>query len=87
MPAKKTVEVRVKQMEDAPIQAEVLADAIVSISRAAETLSRSGLNRRAIVVLLRDMLPQVNKLEIGLVLDALPQLEVTFAREKRARRK
>lgn len=42
------------QQGDPPVERTILAEAIVKISKAAEDLVRSGLNERAIIVLLAD---------------------------------
>lgn len=54
--AKKTI-VKVVQDETTPVQIEVLAEAIVQLDEATKKLLKSGLNRRALVVLLAAMMP------------------------------
>lgn len=46
------IDVKVKQDEQSPIEVEVLAQAIVSISTSMKRLLKSGMNRKAIVVLI-----------------------------------
>lgn len=58
---------------DPPESTEILAEAIVRIGEAAEKLNASGLNRKAIVLLLHDA-TKVGKKDIETILDALPRL-------------
>ena len=46
--------ITVTQDPNRPVEREILAQAILRIADAAKQLAKSGLNRRAIVVLLRD---------------------------------
>ncbi len=64
----------VRQDPEKPVEREVLAVAIVSISDAMNRLLRSGLNRRAIVALLYDF-TKVPKRSIEDVLDGLDELK------------
>jgi len=59
----------------------VLADDISKLSDAFRQLINSRLSKRAVVVLLKDMLPQVNITEIKLVLEALPLLKETYVKK------
>ena len=73
---------RVKVVKsDPPESTEILAEAIVSIGRASERLLSSGINKRAVIVLLQDItkLPKGN---IKIVLDSLPQLERWYCKPK-----
>lgn len=80
MPRTHAATVVVKQDEEKPVSREVLADAIVKLADAAAALQKgSGLNRRAIVVLLHDA-SGVGKLEIRAVLDAMEDLKKNFCR-------
>lgn len=65
--------IKIKKSEP-PESTEILAEAIVSIGNAAGKLLSSGINKKAIVILLQAQtkLPQR---DIKLVLDSLPQLE------------
>ncbi len=56
-----------------PESTEILAEAIVRIGDAAAKLNSSGLNRKAIILLLHDA-TKVGKKDIETVLDALPRL-------------
>lgn len=58
---------------DPPESKEILAEAIVRIGDAVAKLNASGLNKKAIVLLLNDA-TKVNKTEIIKILDALPKL-------------
>lgn len=58
---------------DPPESTEILAEAIVRIGDAVAKLNGSGLNRKAIVLLLHDA-TKVNKSDIIAILDALPRL-------------
>ena len=58
---------------DPPESTEILAEAIVRIGEAAARLNASGLNRKAIVLMLHDA-TKVGKKDIETVLDALPRL-------------
>jgi hypothetical protein len=70
--------VSVKQPEP-PIRKEILAEAIVSIGKGAAQLSASGLNKRAILVLLHDR-TKLPMRDIETVLDALPRLASWYTR-------
>lgn len=66
---------------EAPVETEVLSDAIVKISRGMRSLLASGINKRAIVVLLHDAAPsrgnrgKPSKRAIEDVIDCLGDLE------------
>jgi len=64
---------------DPPETKEILAKAIVSIGKAADKLLLSGLNKRAVLVLLQaeTKLPQR---DIKIVLEALPKLEQWYCK-------
>ncbi len=72
--------IRIVEDPEQPVEREVLADAIVKLSKAAQALNqRSGLNHRAIVVLLHDH-SRVPKRDIEAVLRAMQQLERDYCR-------
>jgi len=71
--------IKVKQEDEKPVAKEVLAEAIVRIGEAADLLRKSGLNERAIVVLLNDY-TKVGKGDIQLVLNGLRQLRAWYCR-------
>jgi hypothetical protein len=64
---------------DPPETPEILAEAIVRIGAGFATLEKSGLNRRAIVLLLQDY-TKVGKRDIELILAALPKLRGYYCR-------
>lgn len=76
--------INVTGTEDVPT--EVLASAIVRISEASQKLLSSGLNRRALELLLKDACG-VPLFHIGAVLNALPRLAelYTVPKPKKAR--
>jgi hypothetical protein len=64
------------------IPVEVLAESIVKMSAAAQKLNSSGLTRRALVILIADIVPcNVRKHDIVAVLDALPKLADTYVKK------
>lgn len=69
-----TMKVTLKQDPQAPIAKEVLAKAIVDISNAANALKKSGLNKRAIVVLVSQSAKKPHYV-VEQVLDAIEQLK------------
>ena len=71
--------VKVVQEVDAPVEKEVLAEAIIKISAAAEALRKSGLNEKAIIVLIADK-TKFSKNTIRTVLDGLADLRRTYTR-------
>lgn len=58
---------------DPPETTEILAEAITNIGDAAVRLNKSGLNRKAIVILLQAE-TKLSRKDIETVLDALPRL-------------
>lgn len=63
----------IDQDEDRPIEKHVLAKAIVEMSASMKRLLASGINRKAIIVLLNDQ-TSLGKGTIAMVLDGLEQL-------------
>jgi hypothetical protein len=63
-----------------PVDRQVLATAIRDISKAMNGLLKSGLNRRAITLLVWDACTAVPKTHVQAVLDALPDLEKRYCR-------
>lgn len=63
------------------VDRDTLADAIVAISEGVKRLAASGLNRRAIIVLLRDS-TGVGIVDISSVLNGLETLARDYARPK-----
>lgn len=69
--------VKVVQKEDEVVERSVLAQAIVDISEAANKLRLSGLNRRAIVLLLSES-SRVGRKDVEAVLTAIEYLKKDF---------
>lgn len=67
----------VKQDTEAPVPEGVLAQAIVDMSKAMTHLLKSGLNRRAIVVLIAHD-TKVPMRTVGLVLDSIRDLAKNY---------
>jgi len=68
---------RVVQDEAQPIERDILAQAIVDISASTKALTASGLNQRAMIVLLHDH-TGIPKRDIALVLDGLGELRKAY---------
>jgi phenylpyruvate tautomerase PptA (4-oxalocrotonate tautomerase family) len=64
---------------DPPVEKAVLAEAIVALGEAVQKLDRSGLNRKAIVILLQDI-TKLPRTTIEIVLDAIPKLRSTYCK-------
>jgi len=71
--------IKVKKNADKPEPTEILAEAIVRIGSAMETLKRSGLNERAIIVLIHDLC-KVPRRDIKLVIDSMKRLKGWYCR-------
>lgn len=65
--------IRVKHDEKNPTSKEVLAESIVKIGEAMDALKKSGLNEKAIIVLLNHK-TKVSQSDIRAVLDGMRQL-------------
>ena len=70
--------IRVKK-SDPPESTEILADSIVRISESLEKLSKSGLNHKAIVILIQAS-TKLAKRDIEAVLDAQKRLAGWYCR-------
>lgn len=64
---------------DPPESKEILAEAIVRIGDAFSALQKSGLNKRAIVILLQAE-TKISQRDITTILDALPRLKGWYCR-------
>lgn len=74
--------VTVKQKdEENPIPVEIIADAIVKISKAMQALNETRLTRRALVTLIHDS-SKVSRRDIEIVLNNLDRLEDTWLKRK-----
>jgi hypothetical protein len=78
------VKVVVQQDEDNPVEVPILAQSIVDISRAFKALQKSGLNRKAIVVLVAHASGEYHS-TTNKILDALEQLEASYTVPKTKR--
>lgn len=65
--------------------AKKLAEAVRRIDDAVAALAKSGLNRRALVVLLHDATSGVSKRDINAVLDGLEELAKLYLEAERKR--
>lgn len=74
----------ITQNSDRPVAKEILADAIVAISKAMRELAgKSRLNRDAIVVLIQHSTgPSISRKTITAVLDAIASLEQNYVNPK-----
>ena len=70
--------VKVKKSEP-PESKEILAEAIVRIGESFQKLQASGLNKRAIIILIQAE-TKLSQRDITLVLDALPRLKSWYCR-------
>ena len=81
-PTPTTTPVTVHQKDEAnPVPAEVIADAIVEISKAMKALSNTRLTRRALVTLIAYE-SKVPRRDIEIVLNNLDRLEDTWLKRK-----
>lgn len=64
---------------DPPETTEILAESIVRLGEALAKLNQSGLNHRAIVLLLHDA-TKVRKSDIETILQAIPRLKSWYCR-------
>lgn len=67
------------QKSDPPESKVVLAEAIVNIGNAAKKLSESGLNEKAVIILLQAE-TKLSRRDIKLILDSLKQLQRWYCR-------
>lgn len=67
--------IKIVKTEKSPEAFEIMAASIVAVGKAAEAILSSGLKRNCIETLLYDFCKgKVGRLEIRLILDALPRL-------------
>ena len=71
--------IEVKQDAENPVEAEVIAQAILDIDTAMKRLSNSALKRKAIVALIHDH-SGLRKTDIEIVLNNLESLRATWLR-------
>jgi len=74
--------IKIKKSEE-PESVELLAKSIIQVAEGFEKFRNTLLTRRALIVLLHDMIgtTKINKKQIGLVLDALPRLKAWYIKE------
>ena len=72
--------VKIEQDAEAPIETKVLAQAIVDMSRAMKALLASGLNRKAIIILVAAHSGIQNKSTVTAVLDSLETLAQAYTK-------
>ena len=82
---KTTQTIRIKTDEENPVDVELIAEAIIQIAEAFEKINNSQLSRRAIVLLLQDMIGtgKIGKQQIELVLDNAAKLKEYYIKKKR----
>lgn len=81
-------EMKIKQQEGEPeVAKEILAQAIIRMSDALVSLKKSGINEKAIIVLVHDAIPGnysgkkvIGKRDIKAVFDALAELKERYTR-------
>jgi hypothetical protein len=71
--------IKVKKTDGKPESTEILASAIVSIGKAADKLLASGLNTKAVIVLLQHE-TKVSQRDIKTILDGLKRLESWYCK-------
>lgn len=70
----------VKRDEQDPESVELIAKSIIRIAEGFQEIEKSQLNRRALVVLLKDLTGLSNR-DINLVLNSLAELKSNFIKE------
>lgn len=71
--------IRIKKNEEKPESTEILAEAIIRIGDGMDKLSKSGLNKKAIIALIQDQ-TKLGKNDIETVIDALQRLKGWYCR-------
>ena len=71
-------------IETKPEDAERIADSIILIAAAVDKLSRSGLNQRALIILIRGIkgMQKVSPTQVKMVLDSLPLLKQAYVTKR-----
>ena len=86
MSEKKVVQtIRIKTDEENPVDVELIAEAIIQVAESFEKINDSQLSRRAIVLLLQDMIGvgRIGKQQIELVLDNAARLKEDYIKKKK----
>lgn len=75
--------IKIKKDDENPEATELLAKSIIQIAEGIEKINKGRLTRRAIVVLLQDMVgsSKLSKIQINLVLDNLPRLKAWYIKK------
>jgi len=81
---KTKLEVVLSEGEEVAETVEILADSIVKISNGFNKVVASGLNNRALVILLQDAIgaSNITRTQILLVLQQLPELKDLYVKKK-----
>ena len=82
--AKKSTEVNIVLDQEKPEPTEIIAASIIKISAGFDKLMKGGLNRRALVVLIKDH-TNVPQYAIEKVLDCLPRLQELYCHKRMAK--
>jgi hypothetical protein len=80
MAKQRAATVNVVQDPESPIPFDVMADAIVKLSQLGEAMRSTRLERKVVLLLLHDM-TGINIGVIGVILDAIPQLEKLYLKQ------
>ena len=77
--------IKIKKTEGAEESVELLAASIVQVSEGFERIKNGQLGERAMILLLQDGIgaSKISKLQISLVLDALPRLKGWYLKKKK----
>lgn len=78
---KKTKVTVIQKDAENPVPVEIIADSIVAISKAMETINKTRLTRRAIVTLIAYE-SKISRRDIEIVLNNLDRLEETWLKRK-----
>ncbi len=72
--------IKIKKNEEAPESVELLASSIVQVAEGFQKILATPLRERGLIVLLQDGIgaTKISKLQIKLVLEALPRLKAWY---------
>lgn len=79
----------IKQNDDAPVPTEILADAIVTVSRGMQKIMNGTLGENALVLLVQDAAGgrgRISQEDVKLVLRNAARLEELYVRKPKAKR-
>lgn len=80
-PATKNQNITLKVNENEPESLELIADSIIRLSKAFESINNSSLKRKTIVLLLQDA-TKLSQRDINLILDSAPRLAEWYTKKK-----